>query len=77
MTVKPRGRLPKFCSHSCRQRTYEQIKWSRPHLVELLAKDLAVANIRDAIRSEALNLFDQVLIPAALTTDRCPFAGSD
>jgi len=61
MTVKPRGRLPTFCSQSCRQRAYEQKKWSRPHPVELLAKDLARADVREAIRSEALNLFNQVL----------------
>src|SRR4051794_34703072 len=30
--VKPRGRLPRYCCQSCRQRGYEIRKWNQPHL---------------------------------------------
>ena len=48
--IHPRGRPPTFCSRSCRQRAYEQRKWSRPHPVELLARDIASVRVRDVIR---------------------------
>ena len=46
----PRGRPPTFCSRSCRQRAYERRKWSKPHPIELLARDLATVQVRDLIR---------------------------
>jgi len=48
--INPRGRPPDFCSRSCRQRAYEQRKWSRPHPVELLARDIDSAKVRDVIQ---------------------------
>jgi hypothetical protein len=45
--VKSRGRPRTFCSRSCRQRAYEQRRWSRPHPVELLARDIDTARVRD------------------------------
>jgi hypothetical protein len=45
--VNSRGRPPTFCSRSCRQRAYEQRRWSRPHPVELLARDIDTARVRD------------------------------
>jgi hypothetical protein len=50
--VKPQGRLPLFCSHSCRQRAYERAKWGQPHLVAV-RRDLATVEVRRAIREEA------------------------
>src|SRR5262249_50314555 len=50
--IHPRGRPPTFCSRSCRQRAYEQRKWSRPHPVELLARDIASVRVRSVIRQE-------------------------
>jgi hypothetical protein len=50
--VNSRGRPPTFCSQSCRQRAYEQRRWSRPHPVELLARDLDTARVRNVIRQE-------------------------
>jgi hypothetical protein len=50
--INSRGRPPTFCSRSCRQRAYEQRKWSRPHPVELLARDIDIARVRDVIRQE-------------------------
>ena len=50
--VNSRGRPPTFCSRSCRQRAYEHRKWSRPHPVELLARDIDTARVRDIIRQE-------------------------
>src|SRR4051794_40593852 len=32
ITVAPQGRLPRYCSHSCRQRAYERHKWEQSHL---------------------------------------------
>jgi hypothetical protein len=49
--VKPQGRLPLYCSHSCRQRAYERAKWDMPHLVAL-RKDLATIEMRALIRQE-------------------------
>src|SRR5215472_16012249 len=48
--VGPLGRPRKFCSRSCSQRAYEHHKWSRPHPVELLARDLATVQVRALIR---------------------------
>jgi hypothetical protein len=50
--VNSRGRPPTFCSRSCRQRAYEQRRWSRPQPVELLARDIDTARVRDVIRQE-------------------------
>jgi hypothetical protein len=52
MQVAPRGRLPVFCCQTCRQRAYERRKWSRPHAVEALAKDIATVRVRAVIRQE-------------------------
>jgi len=48
--IPPRGRPPAFCSRSCRQRAYEQRKWSKPHPVELLARDIATASVHDLVQ---------------------------
>src|SRR6476646_7533011 len=50
--IKSRGRVPKFCSPTCRQLAYEQRRWQRPTPVELLAKDIATIKCRDFIRAE-------------------------
>jgi hypothetical protein len=50
--AKSRGRPPTFCSRSCCQRAYERRKWSRPQPVELLARDIDTARVRDVIRRE-------------------------
>jgi hypothetical protein len=52
MKVAPRGRLPSFCCQTCRQRDYERRKWTRPHAVELLARDLGTAKVRSEIQRE-------------------------
>ena len=50
--IKGRGRVPRFCSPTCRQLAYEQRKWQRPAPVESLARDLATVKVRDFIRAE-------------------------
>jgi hypothetical protein len=50
--IKSRGRVPKFCSPTCRQLAYERRKWQRPTPVELLAQDTATIKVRDFIRAE-------------------------
>jgi hypothetical protein len=49
IAVKPQGRLPAYCSHSCRQRAYERAKWQPPHLLAL-SKDLKRVAIQAEIR---------------------------
>jgi hypothetical protein len=57
--VPPRGRLPDFCSPSCRQRAYEQRKYQRPTLVEALARDIATVQGRDMLRAMIWDLLKQ------------------
>jgi len=65
--VKSQGRLPRFCSHSCRQRAYERAKWGRPHLAALRS-DLATVAMRAAIREEAWAMLQQAgLLPVGAT----------
>ena len=52
MKVGSRGRVPRFCSSSCRQLEYEQRKWQRPTPVQLLAQDINTALVREVIRRE-------------------------
>jgi hypothetical protein len=60
---KPQGRLPRYCSASCRQRAYERAKWSEPHLVHL-RRDLNSIALRTAIRKEAWKMLRQAgLLP--------------
>jgi hypothetical protein len=54
--IKPRGRVAEFCSQTCRQRAYEQRKWTRPVAIEAVAGDLATTKVREAIRAEAWSL---------------------
>jgi len=62
--VQFRGRVPKFCSRTCRQHSYEQHKWARPTLIELLAQDIASVRVRDVIRAEILSILNQAgLVP--------------
>jgi hypothetical protein len=63
LKVNSRGRPPTFCSHSCRQRDYEQRRWSRPHPVELLARDINTARVRDVIRQEVREVLLAAGIP--------------
>jgi hypothetical protein len=57
--VQARGRLPLFCSQSCRQRAYEKRRWSRPSVVEALAQDLATSEGRAIMRNEVLAILRQ------------------
>jgi hypothetical protein len=67
MKVAPCGRLPIFCCQTCRQRDYERRKWSRPHAVELLAKDLATVRVRGILWREIGAVLQQLGI-----TDKPP-----
>jgi hypothetical protein len=70
IAVKPQGRLPRFCSHSCRQRAYERAKWQQPHLLAL-HKDLKRFAIRAEIRKEAWELLRQMgLVEAAAPPEK-------
>ena len=52
ITVDPRGRLPEYCSHGCRQRAYEKRKWAPPDWSAPLAHDLADAGASRARHEE-------------------------
>ena len=62
----PAAAAPTFCGASCHQRAYEQRKWSRPHPVELLARDIASARVRDFIREQARELLleAEIILPS-------------
>jgi hypothetical protein len=61
--INPRGRPSTFCSRSCRQRDYERRKWSRPHPVELLTRDINTVQVRDFIRQ----IIREELLKAGIT----------
>lgn len=61
--IKPRGRVPVFCSSSCRQHAYEKRKWQRPHALELLAYDLAHTKVREEIRRQILSVLQEMGLP--------------
>src|SRR5271167_3795817 len=54
--LKPRGRRPKYCSQSCRQRIYERRRWQRPAPVEALARDIAHIKVQDALMRAAVRV---------------------
>jgi hypothetical protein len=58
--VNPHGRIPEFCSQTCRQRAYEKRKWARPAAIEIVARDLATTKLRAAIRAETLSVMRQM-----------------
>ncbi len=66
--VPLRGRVPRFCSRSCRQRAYEKRKWRRPTELELLARDIDSVRVRNAIRTEVWSVLKQ----AGLVDDPTP-----
>jgi len=61
-SIPAAGRQPSAAG-SCRQRAYEQRKWSKPHPVELLARDIATAQVRDFIRQ----MVRELLLEAGIT----------
>ena len=46
----PRAAARPAFAVGCRQCAYERRKWSKPHPIELLARDLATVQVRDLIR---------------------------
>src|SRR5262245_3624607 len=60
MKISARGRRPTFCSQSCRQQGYEKRKQTRLHPLELLARDIATAQVRSAIRHEVWAILQQL-----------------
>jgi hypothetical protein len=51
-----RGRLPRFCSATCRQRAYERRHAGGDAATTVLAKDLDRRQVRQAIRDEILDI---------------------
>jgi|ERR1700719_3268927 hypothetical protein len=79
MQIRARGRVPLFCSKTCRQRAYEKRKWSRPAPVEALDHDLAYIKDRDIIRKEVLAILLELRLITAPTpppTPKTPRKGS-
>ena len=71
IAVQPRGRLPDYCSHSCRQRAYERAKWQQPHLVAL-RKDLLRVAVNTEIRRAVSEATDRILREAGLEEYAAP-----
>jgi hypothetical protein len=63
IVVKPKGRLPLYHNHACRQRAYEQEKWGRPHLARL-RQDLNSVAMRTVARQEVWALLKQARLVA-------------
>jgi hypothetical protein len=64
--VRSRGRVPRFCSRTCRQRAYEQRKWQRPAPIDLLGRDLKSMAVQQLIREEVWKVLQELgLAPKA------------
>src|SRR5262245_43802409 len=63
--IKSRGRVPKFCSATCRQLAYERRKWQRPKLVELAAEFRASFELQSFVRAEIWSILQAArLVPS-------------
>ena len=60
------GLPPTFCSQSCRQRAYEQRRWSPLHPMELLAWDIDTARVRNVIGRRCAKLCLQPVLSSRL-----------
>ena len=65
IAVKPHGRLPAYCSHSCRQRAHERAKWQQPH------EDLGSVALQTKITQTVRDLTEE-LLRRALGGERSP-----
>ena len=57
--VKAKGRVPTYCSQSCKQMGYLRRKLLGPMPLLLLRKDIATVQVRDAIRREVWSIMQQ------------------
>jgi hypothetical protein len=71
IVVKPKGRLPLYHNHACRQRAYEREKFGRPHLARL-RQDLGSAAIRAAVQQEALAILKELVRKVGLPVELEP-----
>ena len=62
--INPRGRVPRFCSRSCRQRAYERRKWQKPTPVELLARAVDSMAVRQLVREEVRKVLQELGLAA-------------
>ena len=56
--MKTRGRLPSYCSPTCKQRAYLRRKYRGP--MELLAQDIATMKVRGILRQEIWAVLKEV-----------------
>jgi hypothetical protein len=56
--LKPKGRVPTYCSATCRQHAYLMHKYQGP--LALLQQDIATVRFRDFIRREIREVLKQV-----------------
>jgi hypothetical protein len=64
--VKKKGRVPKYCSQSCKQEAYLRRQFRSP--LELLARDLASIEVREVIRTTIMD----ILVQLGLTKSNLP-----
>ena len=55
--VKNKGRVPKYCSQSCKQEGYLRRRFRLP--LELVARDLASIELREVIRTTIMDILVQ------------------
>ena len=60
--LKPKGRVPIYCSATCRQHAYLTNKYRGP--MELLQQDIATVRFRDFIRREIWEVLKQAKLVA-------------
>src|SRR6516165_7542434 len=68
--INGRGRVPKFCSPTCRQLAYQRRKWQRPAPVALLAEDLAAIRVREFMRAEIWSMLKAAGLVAPISRHR-------
>jgi hypothetical protein len=71
IAVKPQGRLPAYCSHSCRQRAYERAKWQQPLLLAF-HKDLKRLAFQAEIRKGVEEVLRQMVSVGAAAPPEQP-----
>lgn len=57
----PRGRRPKYCSRSCRQRTYEARAEQRKLPFRLMARDLESAKVKAEVRRLVVEVLEELV----------------
>jgi len=72
--VKPKGRVPKFCGQSCKQKQYLRRRFQPRLSLQLLERDIASRQLRDTVRTEVAEFLKEygVVLPRPRAIDGPP-----